>query len=270
MPELPEVETTKRGLSPYVKDQAIVDVKINQYRLRWPIPKTINKSLINQHILDLKRRAKYLIFELEEGTMIAHLGMSGHFKIKALNEPWEKHDHFGFRVKDKWLCLNDPRRFGAILYTHEDWHQHPLIKSLGIEPLSTGFTAQYLFDQCQRRSIPIKTAIMTSSIVVGVGNIYASESLFEAGIHPKKTANTVTHEQCQALVKAIKKILKLAIKSGGTTLKDFRTVKGKLGFFEQKLKVYGKENQPCSECGHPIEKITLGQRSTFYCPICQS
>jgi formamidopyrimidine-DNA glycosylase len=269
MPELPEVETTLRGLHPVCTGKRITQVKINTPKLRWPIDKALEYSLKQQEIVDMKRRAKYLIFEFKTGALISHLGMSGHFKITANDAPWRKHDHFGLLIEDKWIRLNDPRRFGAILWA-QDWHAHPLIQSLGPEPLSASFNANTLFEQCQRRNSAIKTVIMNAHIVVGVGNIYACESLFMANIHPARPAKKLTKNDSQNLVAAIKKILKQAIASGGTTLKDFSHGEGQLGYFQQKLKVYGKENQTCPHCQGLIEKCNINQRSSFFCPNCQS
>lgn len=269
MPELPEVETTRLSLIDKLESYALGEVIVRQPKLRWPIPLEIIDQLPGQTVHALKRRAKYLILELSDGQVIIHLGMSGHLKWVELDAPWEKHDHVGFQINHHWLRLNDPRRFGAFLYQP---HQtiHPLFKHLGPEPLEKHFNADWLLSQLAKRQTPIKSCIMDQKIVVGVGNIYASEALFLSGIHPLTPANRLEKPQAQKLVKTIKHVLKQAIKSGGTTLRDFKDGSGKRGYFQQQLHVYGKEGEPCPECFTPILKKVIQQRSSFFCSICQN
>ncbi len=269
MPELPEVETTRLGLLPFVKNKKIQEVVVNNPNMRWPIDDDLHIKLEDQTIIDIKRRAKYLIFELKQAAFIVHLGMSGHIKVVDSSCEWLKHDHVGFRIGKHWLRLNDPRRFGAVLYTPNPWQDYSKLQHLGPEPLEPDFHAKALYQKLQKRQIAIKTAIMDNKVVVGVGNIYACEALFKSKISPLTQANALSLEDCKRLVSCIKSILKLAIQSGGTTLKDFQHGEGKLGFFQQKLKVYGKFQEPCQQCHEPIAKITQSQRSTFYCENCQ-
>lgn len=269
MPELPEVETTRLGLIPFCKGQVIEKIVIRNPSLRWPIESSLKHRLQGQTIHDIKRRAKYLLFELDHGTLIGHLGMSGHFKVKEPLEDWLKHDHFAIELANHSLRLNDPRRFGAILYTENEWKDYPKFAHLGPEPLERVFNAQYLLKAMHKRSTAIKPTLMDNKIVVGVGNIYACEALFRAKISPHKSANQLSLDECKTLVSKIKQVLKQAIQSGGTTLKDFQHSEGKLGYFGNKLKVYGRYEEPCEACFGPIAKVVMGQRSTFYCPNCQ-
>lgn len=270
MPELPEVETTRSGIAPHITNNTITNVIVRNRNLRWPIPKGLKSKLLDQKIISVTRRAKYLLIETEAGTLILHLGMSGSLRIIPKNETVEKHDHFELQFKDGiCLRLRDPRRFGAVLWTKDDPTQHKLLINLGPEPLDKTFIADLLFEKSRKRKTTIKQFIMDAKIVVGVGNIYASESLFLAGIKPIRLAGKISKQNAQDLTAAIKKILRQAIKQGGTTLKDFTSSTGKAGYFQQKLKVYGRENEPCHKCKKPIKQITLGQRSTFYCSNCQ-
>ena len=270
MPELPEVETTCRGITPHIKNNIITDVIVRNRNLRWPIPNGLKTKLKNQKILSVSRRAKYLLIETEIGTLILHLGMSGSLRIIPTNDIIEKHDHFELQFKNGiCLRLRDPRRFGAVLWTKDDPNTHKLLINLGPEPLDKEFNAEHLFQKSRKRKTTIKQFIMDSKIVVGVGNIYASESLFLAGINPKRRSGKITKQNSQDLTAAIRKILHQAIKQGGTTLKDFTSSNGKPGYFQQKLKVYNRANEACVKCNKPIKQITLGQRSTFYCSNCQ-
>ncbi len=270
MPELPEVETTRRGIEPYLKNRTVKSVTVRNPRLRWPIPKTIEKNLIGQKILRIKRRAKYLLIETAVGTLILHLGMSGSLRISAIGTAYRKHDHFALTLSNgKELRLHDPRRFGAVLWTKSDVSQHPLLTSLGPEPLEKDFNADHLYHSNQHRKVSIKQQIMNSKIVVGVGNIYASEALFLAGIHPKRAARRISKVRIERLVAAIKSVLTDSIQQGGTTLRDFVRENGEPGYFSQHLNVYGKAGEPCPSCGKIIKQIVLGQRSTYYCPNCQ-
>ena len=270
MPELPEVETTCRGIAPHIEKQAISNVIVRNRNLRWPIPTGLKKKLQGSVIQSVQRRGKYLLITTPVGTLIIHLGMSGSLRIIETGEKPEKHDHFELQLGNgKALRLRDPRRFGCVLFTTEDPLQHSLLKTLGPEPLSRTFNSELLFTKSRKRKTSIKQFIMDSKIVVGVGNIYASESLYLAGIRPTRRAGSISRSEAAALVKAIKQILKQAIKQGGTTLKDFTNSSGKPGYFQQKLKVYDRGGEACGKCNKPIRQITLGQRSTFYCSNCQ-
>lgn len=270
MPELPEVETTCRGIAPHIEHNTIKKVIVRNRSLRWPIPTGLNAKLKEHKIISVERRAKYLLIKTDIGTLIMHLGMSGSLRILAANEPVEKHDHFEIQFEDgNCLRLRDPRRFGAVLWTKDDPMAHKLLINLGPEPLDKAFHAELLFEKSRKRKTTIKQFIMDAKIVVGVGNIYASESLFLAGIDPRRLAGKITKQHAKDLTAAIKKILRQAIKQGGTTLKDFKSSDGKPGYFQQKLKVYDRKNEACVCCKKPIKQITLGQRSTFYCSNCQ-
>lgn len=270
MPELPEVETTLNGIKPYSEQQKITAVIVRHHGLRWPIPKNINTLVKNQLVQIIERRGKYLLFRTTKGTIILHLGMSGSLRVLTQPTPAGKHDHVDIEFANhKILRLTDPRRFGAFLWTEEDPYFHPLLKHLGPEPLSKEFSGKYLWQRAQKRKVPIKSFIMDSKIVVGVGNIYASEALFAAGIHPESPTGKISAERFEVLVKEIKKILRIAIKKGGTTLKDFLKSDGKPGYFSQHLKVYGRAGLPCVECGTELKELRLGQRSTVVCEKCQ-
>ena len=270
MPELPEVETVRRGITPVIQNQTIKSIVVRQPKLRYPIPSHLNQTLKDTMVTDIKRRSKYLLLETELGHLIIHLGMSG--RIHALTDPPppNKHDHVDIHFHND-ICLryHDPRRFGMILWTHDDPSQHSLIKHLGPEPLTDDFHDDLLWEKSRKRQVSVKQFIMDSKVVVGVGNIYASESLFQAGISPKRAANKVAKLRYQTLVDCIKTVLNKAIDAGGTTLKDFSAADGKPGYFQQELFVYGRNGQPCIRCRTTICKLTQGQRSTFYCPKCQ-
>ncbi|PCI19410.1 MAG: DNA-formamidopyrimidine glycosylase [Piscirickettsiaceae bacterium] len=270
MPELPEVETTKRGISPHIKNKTVISVTVRQAQLRWPVSPAISKLLPGQRILDVKRRAKYILINTSTGTLIIHLGMSGSLRILKTAEDPEKHDHIDI-VFDDNSCLRyrDPRRFGAFLWTNEAIETHKLIKNLGPEPLTENFQINDFYTLAHSKKRPIKSVIMDSHIVVGVGNIYASEALFSSGIHPIRAANKISKIRLSHLVESIKGILTSSIEQGGTTLKDFVNSDGKPGYFQQTLNVYGRKEKPCHTCSTPIKQITIGQRSTFFCPNCQ-
>jgi len=270
MPELPEVETTLRGLIPHIKHQKIKTIVVRQPKLRWPIPTGIQQLLFNQTILDIERRGKYLLFKTHAGTLIIHLGMSGSLRIITTHLPPAKHDHVDIEFTNHVIMrYTDPRRFGAILWAPGDINAHPLINKLGLEPLLSTFSGRYLWQQAQQRKIAIKALIMENKTVVGVGNIYATEALFAAKIHPSTPANFLSEKQATRLVRAIKLILKDAIEQGGTTLKDFVNSEGKPGYFFLKLKVYGRKNLPCVHCREPLQALSIGQRTTTYCARCQ-
>jgi len=269
MPELPEVETSRRGIEPHILHKNVTDVVIREKQLRWPIPSTLKKQLVNQKVNEVSRRGKYILLVTDMGTVIIHLGMSGSLRILDKSIPAEKHDHIDICFKDTILRLRDPRRFGSVLWTKKDPLEHKLLRELGPEPLSDEFNAEYLFKLSRQRKVAIKTFLMNSHIVVGVGNIYANESLFSAGINPKRSANNISLSRYQRLVPIIKDILSRAISQGGTTLKDFTQQDGKPGYFQQTLSVYGRAGKPCPVCGQAIRQINQAQRSSFYCTRCQ-
>jgi formamidopyrimidine-DNA glycosylase len=268
MPELPEVETTLRGVAPYMLGRKILEIQVRDHRLRWPVPESIHE-LTGHKIDTARRRGKFLIFGTAAGSLLMHLGMSGSLRIVDPESPWRKHDHLGILLgSGKQLRLHDPRRFGCALHT-QDVEAHPLIASLGPEPLESAFSAAYLHQASRGKTAAIKSFIMDSKVVVGVGNIYACESLFMAGIRPTKPAGKVPLTAFTRLVDAIREVLSASIEMGGTTLRDFLREDGAPGYFKQSLRVYDREGQPCIRCGAPIKRIVLGQRSTYFCPTCQ-
>jgi formamidopyrimidine-DNA glycosylase len=268
MPELPEVETTVKGLRPHCLNQTIARIQVFQPRLRWPIPEQI-QQLNGAEIQTITRRAKYILMQTSQGNMIWHLGMSGSMRILDHADPSGAHEHVKIDFESgQSLRYIDPRRFGALLFTGSDPYQHPLIQSLGPEPLSDDFDTEYLLAQCKKRATAIKNVIMDSHCVVGIGNIYACESLFLAGINPKTRASRISRKRLQRLVDSIRQVLQLAINQGGTTLQDFTQTDGQPGYFAQSLNVYGNQGE-CPNCAHLVKRITQGQRSTFYCSYCQ-
>ena len=270
MPELPEVETTLRGIAPHLLHQRIAGVVIRNPRLRWEIPGNLPELLHGQTVRDLQRRAKYLLVAFDRGTLILHLGMSGNLRIHPLGTAAGKHDHFDLLLENgKLLRLCDPRRFGAVLWQPGDVAQHPLLAELGPEPLQSGFDADYLHAVTRKRKAAIKLAIMDSHVVVGVGNIYANEALFRAGIRPQTAAGRLSKERCACLTAAIREVLRAAIKQGGSSLRDYVDSDGKRGYFQQQYFVYGRTGEACRTCGTTIRQVKQGQRSTFYCPVCQ-
>lgn len=271
MPELPEVETTCRGIADHVIGHVITKIQINNPHLRWPVPvQEIQSSLPGKKILSVCRRAKYILLKCSNGHLIIHLGMSGSLRILKQTSHSEKHDHVEiFFANGTVLRLRDPRRFGAVLWTDQSPEKHPLIASLGPEPLEGKFNQQYLFQMTRKRQRSIKNLIMDAHVVVGVGNIYASEALFHAGIRPGKSAGRLTKKDCHRLVTEIRQVLTRAIAAGGTTLRDFTNSDGNAGYFSQELFVYGREREMCLLCGSSIKRKLIGQRSSFYCPNCQ-
>ncbi|BAX54467.1 bifunctional DNA-formamidopyrimidine glycosylase/DNA-(apurinic or apyrimidinic site) lyase [Photobacterium damselae subsp. piscicida] len=268
MPELPEVEVTRLGITPHVLHQTVTDIVIRNGRLRWPIPDDINQ-IKQQPITKVRRRAKYLLLDTPVGSAIVHLGMSGSLRVLPAGTAPEKHDHVDLALSSgEILRYNDPRRFGAWLWQPVDTKHHVLAK-LGPEPLTDVFTADYLQQKAKGKRTAIKQFIMDNHIVVGVGNIYANESLFSAGIHPQKAAGEVTPQALTVLVDEIKAVLAFAIQQGGTTLKDFKNADGKPGYFAQELQVYGKGGLPCPKCGTELAEVKIGQRATVYCSQCQ-
>jgi len=270
MPELPEVETARRGLASHLTGQTIADVVIRNASLRWPIPNNLPELLRGLTIRSLNRRAKYLLMDCGNCTLILHLGMSGSLRILPVDTPAEKHDHFDLILSNGTLMrLRDPRRFGAVLWHNGDGHAHPLLAGLGPEPLEKNFDARYLYAATRKRKVSIKQCIMESRIVVGVGNIYANEAFFRAGIKPQLAAGKLSLPRCEKLVAAIRATLNEAIKQGGSTLRDFVNSAGQPGYFQQHYWVYGRNGDSCRRCGSPIKQIRQGQRSSFYCGICQ-
>jgi formamidopyrimidine-DNA glycosylase len=270
MPELPEVETTARGIRPHVVGKRIADVVVRDARLRWRVPATLAGHLRGNRFESVERRAKYLLLRAHDGSVLVHLGMSGSLRILPAATPHRKHDHIDI-VFDDGTCLRlrDPRRFGAMLWCDGDCHDHKLLRDLGPEPLSDGFDGATLFERSRGRKVAVKLFLMDAHTVVGVGNIYANEALFRAGIRPGRAAGRVNRAEYDTLAKMIKQVLADAIEQGGTTLRDYVRSTGDLGYFQLKLNVYGKAEEPCPRCGQPVRHIRQGQRSTFYCARCQ-
>jgi len=271
MPELPEVEITRLGLEPLI-NYRVSKVVIRNSSLRWPVNKSLQKILIGMKLINLKRRGKYILAEFPNGTLIIHLGMSGHLCIAPKDREIKKHDHVDIvfdNVGHKIVRYNDPRRFGCILWTEDNPLDHKLIKNLGPEPLTKDFDGEYLFQKLRKRSVSIKNAIMNSCIVVGVGNIYASEALFYAKIRPQRQAYKVSKYEVTNLATSIKDTIENAILKGGSSINNFFDVNGNNGYFQNEHQVYGRKDKPCILCKNPIQQITLGQRSSFYCKNCQ-
>jgi formamidopyrimidine-DNA glycosylase len=270
MPELPEVETTRRGIEPHVRGHTITEVVVRQRRLRWPIPDALPELLTGHELLGVDRRAKYLLLRFAHGTLVGHLGMSGSLRILPATVAADKHDHLDL-VFDGTLVLRyrDPRRFGAWLWQTAGTTL-PQLRKLGPEPLDEGFTVDHFVAAVRARRKPIKNLLMDQGVVVGVGNIYACEALFAAGIHPNRTGDRISRSRLVGLLEAIRSVLKKAIDAGGTTLKDFTASDGSPGYFAQQLMVYGRDGHPCPRCSSRIARITLAGRSTFYCPGCQT
>ena len=269
MPELPEVEVTRRGLAPLV-GATVAQVVIRQPAMRWPIPSHLPQTLQGARLLELTRRGKYLIARFDSGCLILHLGMSGRLCLLEHAVPPEKHDHFDLQFADgRVMRLRDPRRFGAVLWAGQQPETHSLLNVLGPEPLDAAFNGEFLYQAIRHRASPIKTVIMDSHLVVGVGNIYASESLFRARIHPQTPAKTLSLAQCERLAQEIKATLHDALQAGGSSLRDFFGADGNPGYFQQTYFVYARAGEPCRICHSPIQVTRLGQRSTFYCASCQ-
>lgn len=276
MPELPEVEVTRLGIAPHLEGCRVSSVKIIDGRLRWPVPSNLNALLSGQKVAGIKRRGKYLLMELDTGHLLLHLGMTGTLRVLPGSEPIKPHDRVTFEFGKLSLRLHDPRKFGAVL-----WHpkskgpieSNTLLQKLGVEPFSPEFAgelgADVLYQQSRKRSIAVKQFLLAGQAVVGVGNIYCSESLFEAGIHPTKAAGKLTRPQCSRLAAAVRLILKKAIAAGGSSLKDFVNSDGDPGHFMVQTKVYDRKDQSCKVCKTPIKQIVQGQRSTYFCPQCQ-
>lgn len=270
MPELPEVETTRSGISPGLVGQPIREVIVREHRFRWPIPDDLPALLNGQQVVSVTRRSKYLLIHVTKGIVIIHLGMSGSLRLLKSASPAAKHDHVDIVMANGYvLRFNDPRRFGCVLYTTDPIAHHPLIRHLGPEPLSDDFTPDYFAQRCRLRKLPIKNFIMDAKVVVGVGNIYANEALFLSGIHPNRTPSSLTKREIDALTHNIRAILAQAIKRGGTTLKDFSNAEGKPGYFAQELLVYGRKGMTCTVCKTPLVEVRLQNRSSVFCPQCQ-
>lgn len=270
MPELPEVETTLRGITPHILDKPITGINIRTPRLRWPIDTRLATRLPGAQLLSVQRRGKYLLLQTSVGHLIIHLGMSGSLRITDKNTAYEKHDHFEIIFTDGCcLRLKDPRRFGAVLWTEDKIEQHKLLQHLGPEPLGNDFNNEYLFKASRKKKASIKQLIMDNKIVVGVGNIYASEALFLAAIRPAIAAGRLSKQSYLELTLAIKNVLTRAIAEGGTTLKDFTQSDGQPGYFKQQLNVYGRKAQPCYHCNSLIKSKIIAQRNSYYCPVCQ-
>jgi formamidopyrimidine-DNA glycosylase len=270
MPELPEVETTRRGIVPLIVGKKVASVVIHNASLRWPIPKTLAEVLPGQSVRNVGRRSKYLLIGFERGTLIVHLGMTGHLRVADQTAERRKHDHVEIQFTDgKVLRFNDSRRFGAMIWTTDNPLLHARLAELGPEPFADEFNKDYLYKQARNRSVAIKPFLMDAKVVVGVGNIYASEALFRAGIDPRKPAGKVSRTAYSRLVDAVRAVLEESIAAGGTTIRDFTDSNGKPGYFKQALQVYGRTEQPCIRCHAPIRQIRLGQRSTYFCSKCQ-
>ena len=269
MPELPEVETTLRAIKKF-QGQNLINIKVHNRNLRWTVSKDLEKNSKNQKLIDLRRRAKYIIFELENTNLLLHLGMSGSLRIlKNEDNYFLKHDHIEFIFDNEKIIYNDPRRFGS-LHIAKDINNHKLISGLGPEPLSKNFNGSYLLECCKRSKTNIKTLIMNQKNVVGIGNIYASESLYLSKINPQKESQKLNIEECYRIVSSSKKVLNKAIEVGGTTLKDFYSADGSPGYFKIQLNVYGRNGQKCKKCEAEIVKVIINQRATYFCPKCQS
>jgi formamidopyrimidine-DNA glycosylase len=276
MPELPEVEVTRLGIQPHIEGRKLSAVKIIDGRLRWPVPRNLDRLLTGQRVLGIARRGKYLLVKFDTGHLILHLGMTGTLRVLLSSDPLKPHDRVTFEFGKLSLRLHDPRKFGAVL-----WHpksqgpieNNPLLLKLGVEPFSPEFTgdlgADVLYRHSRKRSVAVKQFLLAGQAVVGVGNIYCSESLFEAGIHPAKAAGKLTRPQCARLAAAVRSILTKAIDAGGSTLKDFVNSEGSPGYFMVQTKVYDRKDQACKVCKTAIRQIVQGQRSTYFCPQCQ-
>ena len=270
MPELPEVETTRRGIAPALVERRITGVVVRERRLRWPIPDDLEATVCGEIVRSVGRRAKYILVGFDRGTLILHLGMSGSLRILQSGVAPLLHDHWDMHLDTgQVLRFHDPRRFGSLHWTTGDPGAHPLLARLAPEPLGAEFDGEHLFRATRRRTVAIKQLLMDSQRVVGVGNIYASEALFRAGVSPRRAAGRLSRAQCRALALAIKAVLAEAIAIGGTTLRDYVGSDGIPGYFRQKLNVYERAGQPCRRCRTPVRQIAQGQRSTYWCPACQ-
>ena len=269
MPELPEVETTRRGISPHICGEQVTGVIVRNPNLRWPVSHRLAAELGGQTVTAVERRAKYLMLRTGQGTALIHLGMSGSLRIVDPGTAPGKHDHVDILFHDRVLRLTDPRRFGSLHWTRRPPQQHRLLRDLGPEPLGPAFSGDYLYGASRGRKVAVKQFIMNSHVVVGVGNIYANEALYMAGLDPRRAAGRIGRQKYRLLDEVIREVLNNAIAEGGTTLRDFVNSNGAPGYFRLRLNVYGMTGEPCSSCGAPIREIRQGQRTTFYCPACQ-
>ena len=271
MPELPEVETTRRGIVPLLCGRDVTAVKVHDRRLRRPVSRNLSSILTGARLSAVTRRAKYLLFDFPRGTLITHLGMSGSLRVVDASVPRQPHDHVEIIFRgDRCLRLHDPRRFGLMLWTIGDPMAHELLRDLGPEPFDATFTGAYLYHRARGRTVAIKNYLMDARVVVGVGNIYASEALFRAGIHPVRAAGRIGLERYESLVSEITVVLREAIEAGGTTLRDFVRDDGRPGYFRHQLRVYGRAGDPCVRCRKPLKMSVIGQRSSFFCSHCQT
>jgi formamidopyrimidine-DNA glycosylase len=271
MPELPEVETTRRGLLPHVVGRRIRDVIVRNGSLRWPVPRDLKRRLAGEKVLDIRRRAKYLLFDMPDGRLLVLLGMSGRLSIVPEDTPPRTHDHVDLQLEDhRAIRLTDPRRFGAVLWLPNDAKgEHPLLAGLGIEPFDTGFDAKAMRELARGRRVAIKQFLMNARVVTGIGNIYASEALWGAKVHPARAAGSLSLARWERLVQACREVLERAIAAGGSTLRDFAHTDGRAGEFQTRFAVYDRAGKPCPRCRSKIRQLRQGQRSTFYCPRCQ-
>ena len=270
MPELPEVEITRRGIEPFVLGKTVTGVVVRNPKLRQRVPRNIARLVVGQRVKNLRRRGKYLLFDCDAGSLIVHLGMSGSLRVVEPRLPPRKHDHLDLVFGGSALRLRDPRRFGVVLWSRGDSSRHPLLARLGVEPLGEEFSPEFLFRITRGRNVGIKQLLMNAGVVVGVGNIYANESLFTAGIHPRVRAGRLTRTRCARLVNAVRETLHAAIAAGGSSLRDFVHSDGASGYFQQHYYVYGRAALPCRVCGSRIRVARMGQRSSFYCSTCQT
>lgn len=268
MPELPEVEITRRGIAPHLQGREVTAVVIRQPRLRWPVPPQLPAQVTGRVVCDVTRRGKYLLIGFAHGALIVHLGMSGSLRVEMPTAPAGKHDHFDLCTRETVLRLHDPRRFGALLWSEAPL-QHPLLAHLGIEPLASDFTGAWLHAALRTRTQAIKPALMDHTLIAGIGNIYASEALFRAGLRPTTAARRLSGRACDRLVTCIGETLREAIAAGGSSLRDFVGSDGHAGHFQQRHFVYGRAGEPCRMCATPVRRIVQGQRASFYCPHCQ-
>jgi formamidopyrimidine-DNA glycosylase len=269
MPELPEVEITRRGIEPMLAGQTLTGAIVRHRGLRWPVPRGLDAALRGRRVRAVHRRGKYLIIECERGSLILHLGMSGSLRILAASEPPGPYDHFDLCIGEKVLRLRDPRRFGAVIWCPGDANSHPLLAGLGIEPLAEAFDGDVLYRITRDRRVSIKQLLMDARLIAGVGNIYASESLFRAGIRPTTRAGKLSRARCARLAAAVRDTLNDALAAGGSTLRDFVNADGNPGYFQSRYFVYDRAGEPCRTCGHPVKRVVQGQRTTYYCAVCQ-
>ncbi len=269
MPELPEVEITRRGIEPFLAGRTLTGATVRHRGMRWPVPRNLAASLRGERVRNVRRRGKYLVIECERGALIMHLGMSGSLRVTSASEPPGPYDHFDLCIGDTVVRMRDPRRFGAVIWWPGDANAHPLLAGLGIEPLTEAFDGDALYRATRGRRVSIKQLLMDARRIAGVGNIYASESLFRAGIRPATAAGRLSRERCARLAAALRDTLNDALAAGGSTLRDFVQANGAPGYFQQRYYVYDRAGAPCRACGHAIRRAVQGQRATYYCAVCQ-